>query len=360
LSKQVKVSTSLENHTEDLDRKPRETLIRLVAYVVSFLLLGFLVLHSLQNNWLNSGILLLFLCLNTFAQVIYSYHKNLFIFGFMQTTVVYLLAMYMLATGGSQGSGAIWIQALPILVFGVMRAQLAAALCACAALSIIALLFGPLQILYQAEYSQMVKIVCALNFVVISVITYLPTRIRERAVDSSERLTSELRVMASTDELTMLPNRRDMSLRMDFEVKRARRSPSTFSIVLYDIDYFKKINDSFGHDTGDIALQNFANLLQNRFRETDKVGRWGGEEFLVILPNTNLEEAIGIADEFRRVVCQASLIPNMPSRMVSVSAGVSSNEEEEDTESVLKLADKRLYQAKENGRNRIEPAPQPL
>lgn len=356
LNHKPEINVPIDNYAEDLNRKPRETLIRLVAYLVSFLVMLFMVSHFATGNWIKSGTLLVFLGLNTISQLIYHYTKNLTIFGFMQTAIVYCLCIYMLGTGGTEGSGAIWIQTLPLLVFGVMRSRVAVLICAFTLSSILFVLYSPLQDFYSANYSSMVKIVCPLNFMVITIVSYLPARIREKAVAASDRLTSELRFMASTDELTLLPNRRDMSLRLDFEFKRAKRSPSTFSIILYDIDYFKKINDSFGHSTGDTALQNFSKLLRNRFRETDKVGRWGGEEFLVILPDTPQNEAIFIADNFRREVCQASLIPNMPNRMVSVSAGVSCSSEAEDMEDILKLADKRLYEAKQAGRNRIIPA----
>jgi diguanylate cyclase (GGDEF)-like protein len=320
----------------------------------------FMIMHAIKLNWLNAGILLGFLFLNATAQLIYRYYRNLILFGLMQTSVVYTLCLYMLATGGTDGSGALWILALPLLVFGVMRSRTAVLICVFTLASMLFVLYGPLQNLYHASYSEMIKIVCCVNFAVITMISYLPARIREKAVNASEHLTNELRIMASTDELTMLANRRDLSLRMDFEFKRGKRSPSTFSIILYDIDYFKKINDSFGHGTGDQALINFGKLLKARFRETDKVGRWGGEEFLVLLPNTSLTEAIDIADTFRRDVCQANLIPNMPSKMVSVSAGVCSNDEANDTEGMLKLADQRLYAAKQNGRNRTEPTAQGL
>jgi diguanylate cyclase (GGDEF)-like protein len=223
------------------------------------------------------------------------------------------------------------------------------------AASVVFILFFGAPPLYTASYESYYKIIAMATFTLTSVFSFFQGSWRYKSIVDNDRLTHELQFIASTDELTQLPNRRDMSARMEFEIKRAKRSKSEFSVMLADVDYFKKINDNLGHDVGDQVLTEFAKVFASRFRDTDKVGRWGGEEFLVILPDTQLQEAIKLANEVRKTISQTSLIPHMPNRLVTLSAGVASSVEIDENNDLLKVADQRLYQAKDSGRNKIMP-----
>jgi len=168
----------------------------------------------------------------------------------------------------------------------------------------------------------------------------------------SQRLQSDLNDLAMNDALTRVRNRRAMDKLLTFEMKRVGEEVKHFSIILMDIDHFKKVNDTYGHDTGDLILQWFASTIQSSLRVQDVVARWGGEEFLVLLPDTSLETAAAIAERIRRTVEESEIPTADTSLSVTFSAGVSSTTENRDVKSLCKVADLALYKAKET-RNRI-------
>ncbi len=157
--------------------------------------------------------------------------------------------------------------------------------------------------------------------------------------------------LAQQDDLTGLPNRRrTLQLATDaFERARSNREPLTVGIL--DLDHFKQINDRFGHAAGDRVLQDFALMGRDVIRETDVFGRWGGEEFLIVLPNTTLDIALGIVERIREA---AARISGAPELKVSLSAGLATNENDPARfEDIVASADEALYQAKKDGRDAI-------
>ncbi len=161
-----------------------------------------------------------------------------------------------------------------------------------------------------------------------------------------------------TDELTGLSNRRMFNYLIEREINRSRRYRRPLSLVMIDIDHFKKINDTWGHLVGDVVLRQLGGLMRENFRRLDVPVRYGGEEFAVILPETSLEEAINFAERFRITVEQASFMNGRERIPVTISLGVatignSPVAEEFDSDALLQMADRALYQAKQAGRNRI-------
>ncbi|MHC1761552.1 MAG: diguanylate cyclase [Negativicutes bacterium] len=161
-----------------------------------------------------------------------------------------------------------------------------------------------------------------------------------------------------TDELTGLANRRMFNYLIEREISRSRRYVRPFSLLMIDIDFFKKINDRWGHPVGDMVLRELSALMRENFRKLDVPVRYGGEEFAVLLPETSLEDAIQLAERFRVTVEQASFVHCRERIPVTISLGVASIgnspiSEDLDSEELLQFADRALYQAKQNGRNRI-------
>lgn len=161
-----------------------------------------------------------------------------------------------------------------------------------------------------------------------------------------------------TDELTGLFNRRMFNYLMEREINRSRRYTRPFSLVMIDIDHFKKINDTWGHPAGDAILRELGALMRENFRKLDVPVRYGGEEFACLLPETPLEEAIQVAERFRIVVEQNAFRHGRQRIPVTVSLGVAAvgggpNADTMTAEDLLRFADRALYQAKQNGRNRI-------
>jgi two-component system cell cycle response regulator len=166
-------------------------------------------------------------------------------------------------------------------------------------------------------------------------------------------LLEETSRLARTDALTGLANRRHADDRLAYEIARARRNKQALSIALCDVDHFKHINDSCGHLMGDEVLVRIGKTIARSLRTVDIAGRWGGEEFMLVLPDTPIEGARVAVERIRAAIEAHGAIPNGPSR-VTLSAGVTSFVEGDEAETMVRRADAALYRAKENGRNRVE------
>ncbi|MDN5044865.1 diguanylate cyclase [Aliarcobacter butzleri] len=163
---------------------------------------------------------------------------------------------------------------------------------------------------------------------------------------------AELLRLSITDNLTKLYNRVKLDKSLQEEMNRSLRYNTNFSIILLDIDYFKKVNDNFGHQVGDEVLIESAQILSKNIRNVDILGRWGGEEFLVICPETKIEDAIKVASHINEAIKlhKFSTYPNT----ITMSLGVASfNKDIKNVDDIILNADKALYQAKEEGRDRV-------
>jgi len=162
--------------------------------------------------------------------------------------------------------------------------------------------------------------------------------------------------LAVTDPLTSLHNRRYMENHLAQLLNQAQRKGGELSLLIVDIDYFKAINDTYGHDAGDDVLRNFSERLRKNVRGIDLVCRYGGEEFVVVMPDTDLSLAFGIAERLRtRIACDAFPIHDGKRAInVTISIGISTLDSDADTpETLIKRADQALYTAKRDGRNRV-------
>jgi two-component system, cell cycle response regulator len=164
----------------------------------------------------------------------------------------------------------------------------------------------------------------------------------------------ELRERASKDLLTMLPNRSAIAHTLEDEISRCHRDHRTVGIILLDLDHFKKVNDTLGHFAGDAVLRETALRLRSNMRPYDQVGRYGGEEFLVVLPNCDLEQAANQAERMRHRLHATGMLVDGQELQVSASFGVTISDGSERSPDVfVRVADEALYRAKANGRNRI-------
>ena len=167
-------------------------------------------------------------------------------------------------------------------------------------------------------------------------------------------LTLEKRVFehkAYTDRLTNIHNRAYFDMEVDKEIARSKRENTPLSMIILDIDKFKEMNDNYGHLVGDEILKELAKIIKQRKRETDTFARWGGEEFVVILPNTTLKDSKKVAEYLRAMIEKHTFKDGLH---ITCSFGVAQLSENDTKESLLNRADDALYRAKENGRNRVE------
>jgi len=174
-------------------------------------------------------------------------------------------------------------------------------------------------------------------------------------ISERKRVEEELWVLANTDPLTGLSNRRSFLNAATNEFQRARRFGHPLTVLMFDIDYFKRINDSFGHPTGDIVIRTVSDLLRSTLRDVDLVGRLGGEEFAAVLLETTMDKAMDVAERARAAVAAMTCIGEGGEAVVfTVSVGVASHDgDDQSFDSILGRADKALYQAKQGGRNQV-------
>jgi len=174
-------------------------------------------------------------------------------------------------------------------------------------------------------------------------------------ITERKAMEDHLKRLATTDPLTALNNRRSFYEKSEHERKKALRFKHAFSILMLDIDHFKAINDTYGHDVGDDVLKAIAGVLAGSLRDVDILGRMGGEEFAITLPETSMPKAVQVAERIRATIDALVVEAESNAIDMKISIGVASlTADGESVESLLTQADKLLYQAKEHGRNRVE------
>jgi diguanylate cyclase (GGDEF)-like protein len=176
-------------------------------------------------------------------------------------------------------------------------------------------------------------------------------RIYVLVVTQRKRAEEEIHLLATTDSLTGIANRREFVRILEGEVDRARRYGVPLSLAMYDLDNFKRVNDTYGHDAGDDVLQAVTSLVKENIRAVDVAARWGGEEFMVLMPQSDIQAARNAAEKLRLAI--AGHCFDKIDRLTA-SFGIAVFEPQDDLNSLLKRVDDALYRAKELGRNRVE------
>jgi len=186
-------------------------------------------------------------------------------------------------------------------------------------------------------------------------------RVRIRAGQRIVQLQSELLaakqdllLQSRTDPLTGVLNRRAILSQIEIELSRAQREGKNLSLSMLDIDHFKKINDTYGHMVGDDVLREVVRRISAVIRKYDSLGRFGGEEFLIVIPGAEGAEAYAIGEKIRSVIGETAFFVDGSKIRVTVSQGVVTGDGNANVDDLMAMADKAMYQAKDNGRNRVE------
>ncbi len=195
----------------------------------------------------------------------------------------------------------------------------------------------------RLEYVISVTLFAALSLIFPAIVGY-------RLIDSQEKLTDRIKRISEEDYLTKLSNRRKIHEIMENEIARSKRYNSTFAIILLDIDHFKITNDKFGHNTGDHMLVEISDVIRETIRESDVASRWGGEEFLVFCPHTNVDGAFALAEKLRTNI-EKNEFEEVGYK--TASFGVTQVEHADSVERLISRADEALYSAKNSGRNMV-------
>jgi two-component system cell cycle response regulator len=171
--------------------------------------------------------------------------------------------------------------------------------------------------------------------------------------DAEAKYYEEIYKMTIIDGLTQIHNKRYLSEALEREIIRARRHTRDLAVVMFDIDYFKRINDECGHLAGDYVLRELAEVVQSRIRRDEVFARYGGEEFVIVLPETQLEGAITLAETLRKRVAEHKFVFQSESIAVTVSMGCAAVQPEDTASDIIARADQKLYEAKRSGRNKV-------
>jgi len=187
-------------------------------------------------------------------------------------------------------------------------------------------------------------------FIILTILIFLITFIFMMYLVYNKKREDLIKEQATHDALTKIYNRYGINDILKHKIEVYQRYKKEFSIIFFDIDLFKKINDTYGHDIGDYVLQNIAEIVTQQIRSSDAYGRWGGEEFIVVLPETSLQQAVNVAEKLRKVI-EDEMFGVV--EQVTCSFGVTTIQETDNLTTLLKRVDEHLYKAKENGRNRV-------
>lgn len=267
--------------------------------------------------------------------------------------LITVLFFYLAIAAIENGASIMWLYAYPPIIFYISDARVGVIACA-GGLAALMVLFSPLgALVVDTPYSVSFKIVmlCALTFEMVS--CYVLDQSRRRSKLGLLKLAADFEYAAKHDALTGLANRREGHAQLDIEYERYRRHGRPFSVVLIDIDLFKLINDTYGHLAGDQMIMMVAQTLQAQCRKVDTVARWGGEEFLIILPETEGLEACRTGDRIRQTVADQVVDFEGKALAATISAGVASIRGVESIDRLLQRADEALYGAKTSGRNTV-------
>ena len=268
---------------------------------------------------------------------------------------LYVLMFYLIFTGGVDNTGPLWIYIVaPVSVFihGLKRGLVDIAIFV---IIIGLIMFISTDYVLQARYTTEFKLRLIYSFLTVSFLSALYEYARELSYKHTLALSKKYQQLANFDPLTQLLNRRGALTMLEHQQARGVRNNETFAVILCDIDFFKKINDQYGHHAGDTVLIDLARLFTNTIREQDSLSRWGGEEFLFILPQTNSESAYLLASKIQDKLQDHHLTYQGETIKVTVSMGVEQYNKDRSIDEIINSADKYLYQAKESGRNRICP-----
>ena len=265
-----------------------------------------------------------------------------------------MLHFFWLVTGDIANSGMFWCLVTAALLIHLLGHRLGLYAVSGVWLASAALLLWPGRPWILAQYSDDLCEYFLLAYAVLAWFSCIVEYIRFRTEQRLKVMTARMAVVARTDELTGLSNRRGLREFLASPQQEARRKSASTSIMVGDLDHFKAINDQFGHDVGDLVLQRVGATLQSLLRSEDLVARWGGEEFIVVLQETDVAGASAVAEKVLEAV--NALVVTVPGHTVntSISIGLSLLPAGGSLETALKQADRALFVAKEKGRNRLE------
>lgn len=324
---------------------------------VGLTLTGAMGMLALYNQ--NFPLAAILLCACVFFYLGHYYQKRTGRFEFSASAILYsliVLMIYLVYSGGVENTGPLWIfMVAPVaLFFDGLKRGLIDILAFTAVIAV--MMFYPNDLLLATSYPTEFKLRLIYSFLTITFLSAFYEYSRQQSFDFMVQMSHKYQQLAKLDPLTQLSNRRDAMDKLEYEERRIERNNYPIALVSLDIDFFKSINDTYGHDAGDFVLVKLSELFRTLIRKQDTVSRWGGEEFLFILPQTTAAQAYVVATKIKERIAETDFVYNDHQFDITVSMGISELNREKTIEESVNESDQFLYKAKEAGRNQIQPS----
>lgn len=340
------------NKTKNVDINRKIVVVNIFAIVGVFITTAMGLTALIQNNF-PLTLALFIACFAFILGAISQRFSNNYIFS---SSIIlyplYFLMFYLVYSGGVENTGPLWIfMTAPVTFFisglknGLLNLSIFLIVTCC-------ILFFPLNEVMIASYPLEFKLRLIYSFLTVTFLSAIYEYYRELSFIHMQEISQKFEKLAKIDSLTQLSNRHAATQIIEYEQRRLERNKSELSLILCDIDHFKLINDKYGHDAGDFILIELAKMFTLSIRKQDTIARWGGEEFLFILPDTCAEKSIIIVKKIHQSMNQKFFQYQENTLKVTVSMGIKTVLADENIKQSINTADEYLYQAKNAGRNR--------
>ena len=337
-----------------IDEQQRKILLAQLFSMVAMVFMALFFIDSLRTNNAGHALFLAIFILLTAANYAWLSHARR---SDVATDVIIVLmgamCLYLFYTGGVAGTGPFWtfVFITAAVFLGGLQRGILSVILLLAAILVLAFYAQPDR--YNVVYSTAFMKWFVGVYVALSILVFLNEYFRvgsyRHLLTTNQRLDALLR----TDDLTGLYNRRHIMEHLAYEMLRLQRKGSPFSVILFDIDHFKKINDKYGHICGDYVLRCISLIAKEVLRNMDIIARIGGEEFLILLPDTHLHGSALVAERLRKAMADYQFSYEGLNIRVTISLGVTEAIGDSQLEYLLQVVDENLYKAKQRGRNRM-------
>ena len=333
--------------------------MRKIYLINTFNLIAFIFVFPLGVNALYESLYMLAFALLSISFILivnyfflkFSHKKE--IASYVISVLFFMLFSYLIYTGGVDNTGPLWVYPLPMIIMFLLGFRQGILYMTLFFIVIIFILFGLDISLYPNAYKLRIVLSLLLVTFLASVYEYL----RETTFERMNTLSKQLEEASHHDHLTQVYNRRGIHKELEAACTHYHTDNKNFSLIICDIDYFKKINDNYGHIAGDEVLKKVASEIKSIIRKDDVLARWGGEEFLVLLPNASMEAAYEVGEKIRKSIENTSFKYDKHTIAMTVSIGVAEKDNELPISDIISQADAHMYAAKKEGRNTVYPRP---
>ena len=334
-----------------IDARRRHSILVFVSYITSLVMF----FYGFQNLGADSFLLpaILFVTGSCFLLnvVVYHFTQNLHRACVIEAVLVGAFVLSLVYQGGFNNTALYWVFPFPAILFGLLGVR--HALLSNGLLLIILVTMLVVPDLIQAEYKEAESSRFLASLVIVIIVCWINDHFRERSYAAMDTLRRDKELQANTDALTGLANRRFLDSSLVPALDQQGNELLPLALIMCDIDHFKRLNDHFGHDVGDQVLKAVARIFRDKLRHNDIVCRFGGEEFLLILPNTSVAAAEKVAEKIRFQIAKERLVDVDQDYPLTASFGIAGCEQAASFADQVKAADQQLYQAKRDGRDRV-------